>query len=64
MRLRYLLGGDRPIPHKAGLKSGRLCKSRRELDCETYKSNRDQRSVLVIRRFCVEGPSLNGYKLL
>ena len=34
-------GGAQRFP-QAGWKSAKECKGRRELDCETYKSNRDE----------------------
>ena len=52
-------GGAQRFPQN-GWKSFEECKGRRELDCETYKSSRDERSGLVIRWFRMEGPSLNG----
>ena len=52
-------GGAQRFPQN-GWKSFEECKGRRELDCETYKSSRDEESGLVIRWFRMEGPSLNG----
>ncbi len=51
-------GGVQRFP-QAGRKSAVECKGRRELDCKTYKSS-GRKPALVIRRFRVEGPSLNG----
>ena len=52
-------GGAQRFPQN-GWKSFAECKGTRELDCETDKSSRDERSGLVIRWFRMEGPSLNG----
>ena len=52
-------GGAQRFPQN-GWKSFEECKGRRELDCETYKSSRDESRGLVIRWFRMEGPSLNG----
>ena len=43
-----------------GWKSFAECKGTSELDCETDRSSRDEKSGLVIRWFRMEGPSLNG----
>ena len=40
-RLLKCSGGVQRFP-QAGWKSAEECKGRRELDCETYKSNRDE----------------------
>ena len=40
-RLRKCIGGAQRFP-QAEWKSAKECKGRRELDCETYKSNRDE----------------------
>ena len=40
-RLLKSSGGAQRFPH-AGWKSAEECKGTRELDCETYKSNRDE----------------------
>ena len=52
-------GGAQRFPQN-GWKSFIECKGIRELDCETYKSSRVEKTDLVIRWFRMEGPSLNG----
>ena len=53
-------GGARGALRMVGNHSQSVAKAQRELDCETYKSSRDEESGLVIRWFRMEGPSLNG----
>ena len=43
-----------------GRKSFKEYKGKSALNCETHKSSRYESRVLVIRWFCMEGPSLNG----
>ena len=52
-------GGVRRFP-QPDWKPGVECKTHKELDCETDRSSRVRKQVLVIRWFLMEGPSLIG----
>ncbi len=52
-------GGAQRFP-QAGWKSAVECKGIRELDCVDRQVEQTRKWGLVIRRWCVETPSLNG----